>query len=115
MTQFTPSIAAGELRHRLVIQARSTAQDSLGGQVATWTDLITVRGAIKPLTGRELELAQAIATETSHQVSLRYRPGVTAAQRLLYAGRIFNIHAVIDVEERHMKLELLVSEGLNDG
>jgi SPP1 family predicted phage head-tail adaptor len=115
MSLFTTAIAAGELRHRIVIQDRSLAQDSFGGQLSVWTDRITARAAVKPLTGRELELAQAVATETSHQVSLRYRPGITPAQRLLYAGRIFNIHAVIDVDERHVKLVLLVSEGLNDG
>jgi SPP1 family predicted phage head-tail adaptor len=115
MSLFTTAIAAGELRHQVVLQDRSPAQDSFGGQLQVWTDHITARAAVKPLTGRELEVAQAIASETSHQVTLRYRAGITAAQRLLYAGRIFNIHAVIDVEERHIKLVLLVSEGLNDG
>lgn len=115
MSLFTTAIAAGELRHLVVIQDRSLAQDSFGGQLRNWTDFISARAAVKPLTGRELELAQAIAAETSHQVTLRYRAGITPAQRLIYAGRIFNIHAVIDVDERHMKLVLLVSEGLNDG
>jgi SPP1 family predicted phage head-tail adaptor len=74
-----------------------------------------VWGEINPLAGRELELAQAINAEVTHQVTLRYRPGVTVAHRLVYQGRIFNITNVLDVETRHRTLELACSEGLNNG
>jgi SPP1 family predicted phage head-tail adaptor len=106
---------AGDLRRQIKIQQRSTAQDTLGQPVLTWTDVCTTWADIQPLSGRELELAQAINAEVNHQVTIRYRTGITAAMRVLYQGRIFNIQAVMDVDTRHKELQLMCSEGLNNG
>lgn len=108
-------ISAGDLRHQVTIQQRATTQDALGGPSTTWTTLCTTRAQISPLNGRELLAAQAVQSEVSHNVVMRYRPGITAAMRLIYAGRIFNIHAVIDDNEAHRQLSLTCSEGVNDG
>lgn len=106
---------AGTLRKRITLQARSIVQDGLGQQVATWTDVSTIWASIEPLGGRELMLAQAIKSESTHKVQTRYRPGVTAAMRIKYGSRIFNIQNVMDEEERHRLLIINCNEGLNDG
>jgi SPP1 family predicted phage head-tail adaptor len=111
---------AGVLRHRITIQSRSSGRDALGGQVPTWSDVATVWADVQPLSGRELLAAQANKSELTHTVTIRYQsqfsdPKVMAAMRILYAARIFNIHASIDPDERHIALELACGEGLNDG
>lgn len=111
---------AGDLRRRLTIQQRDTAQDALGGQLVTWRDVVAVWGSIVPLSGRELELAQARYSEVTHAVSIRYRaefadPKAAAAYRLLYGSRILNIHGALNIDERNRLIELAASEGLNDG
>lgn len=114
------ALRAGQLTRRLKIQSRSTTQDSYGGPGLVWTDIATVWAEIQPLTGRELESAQRMASEVSHQITVRYQalfadPKVVAGYRAIYKGRIFNIHASMNEDERNTVLTLLASEGMDDG
>jgi len=106
---------SGQLRKRLTIQQRSTAQDSYGQPLTAWADVATVWGAVEPLNGRELLAAEAVQSEITHQVVMRYRPGITAKMRVLYGSRVFDIQNVLDENERHRMLTLLCLEGLTDG
>ena len=112
---------SGELRRKIILQQRSTTQDSAGGQAVTWTDLARVSAAIQPMTGRELLASQVVHTEVTTEIVCRYRadlfgdPKVTAALRAVYLGRVYDIHAVIDEDMRHVYVRLLASEGLTNG
>ena len=113
-------LRAGQLSRRLRLQSRSASQDSFGGQNLVWSDVATVWAEIRPITGRELENARRIASEVSHQILVRYQPlladsKVVAGYRALYKGRIFNIHASMNEDERNTVLTLLASEGMDDG
>ncbi len=114
------AVRAGQLARRLRIQTRASTQDTFGGQQWIWTDLITIWADIQPLSGRELESAQHMASEISHQITVRYQPifadtRVVAGYRALYKGRIFNIHASMNEDEKNAVITLLASEGLDDG
>jgi SPP1 family predicted phage head-tail adaptor len=109
---------AGNLRHQIVIEQRSATQDSFGGLPETWSTLKTVYAEIQPLSGREKEAAQAINVDISHQINIRYQsafadPRVTAAYRVRFGSRLFNIHASMNVDERNQEITLLASEGMN--
>ena len=106
---------AGLLREVVTLQSQSSTQDSFGQRVTTWTDVATVRAQVQALSGRELVNAQSIHAEVSTQVMIRYRTAVTAAMRVLYRGRVLNVHAVLDPEERRIVLHLMCSEGMNAG
>lgn len=108
-------VRAGDFNRRVTIQSRSTTKDSFGEAQQTWSTVITCWARIEPLSGRELVLAQAINAEVTHLVEIFYRPTVTAAMRVVYQGRVFNIVSVIDPDTAHISLELLCSEGLNQG
>ncbi len=70
---------SGKLRKRIVVQSRSTSQDSYGQQVITWSDVLygTATGAAKTVTG-----ATAGAT-TSFAATLN---GFVAGQLVKIAG-----------------------------
>jgi SPP1 family predicted phage head-tail adaptor len=106
---------AGALRHRVLLQERSTAEDTFGQQKTTWTDYDTIWASVKPLSGRELLAAQAVNTEVTHKVVTRYQPGIKPSMRAIHADRIFEIQSVLDIEERHISLDLLCTEGLTEG
>jgi SPP1 family predicted phage head-tail adaptor len=113
-------IRAGQLNRRIQIQRQSTIQDSMGGPQRTWIHLATVWAGIQPLAGRELENAQRMASDITHQITVRYQPiffdtRVVAGYRALYKARVFNIHAALNEEERNAFITLLASEGLDDG
>ena len=114
------SLRAGQLNRRITLQRQSNVQDSYGGPVRTWLNVATIWADIQPLTGRELESAQRMASEVSHQIVVRYQAifadtRQVASYRALYRSRIFNIHAALNDEERNVLVTLLASEGLDDG
>jgi len=105
-----------KLRHRITIQSRSTTPDAYGGQPTTWTDFaVNVAAAIRPLSSRELMAAQAVQAETSHMITIRYRPGIVAAMRAVYKGRYFNLATPLNTDERNIELVIPAVEGLNNG
>lgn len=104
------ALNAGDLDTQVVIQSRSETDDDGGGQAITWSDGPTVNASIASPNGAETILAQGLEAGISHVVRIRYRTGVTAKNRLTYGSRVFPIHAVIDVDERHEQLVLYCSE-----
>ena len=110
----------GAMRQRIVFQARGVSVDSFGQQVTTWTDAFGIWASIEPVSARELFAAQAVQSEVSHRITVRYRAefanqaGV-AAMRAVSEVRIFNIHGAVDTDGRRRWVELRVTEGLNNG
>ena len=114
------SVRAGQLNRRITLQSPSSTQDNYGAPVHDWADVATVWADIQPLSGRELESDQRLASEISHQITVRYQAAladtrVVAGYRARYRGRIFNIHAVLNEDEGNVLIRLLAAEGLIDG
>lgn len=107
---------AGQLRRQVRIERRAETVDTYGQRATTWAPVCTTMAEIEPASGREIMAGQAVNAAISHAISIRYRPGITAAMRVVYQGRAFSIDAPpIDVGMRHRELRLLCSEGLTDG
>lgn len=105
----------GELRHRLTLEAARGVADGGGGRADPWANPLTVAslwGKVEPLTGNERLHAMQIQDRVSHRIVIRHRAGVTPAMRIVFGDRVFNIRAVINVEERGRFLELLCEEGV---
>lgn len=106
---------AGTLRRQVLIQARTQAVDGFGQQSTAWSAGLSVSADIQQLQGNELLNAQAVNALTTHSVLIRYRTDVTAASRLVYQGRFFNVHSVVDPDTSHIALLLMCGEGMNQG
>lgn len=117
---------AGRLRHRIRFQRRQQAASTFGDQPAEWIDVLTgVPASITPLSGRRLVEAQARSADVTHSIGLRYVPQlanpVTAASlRIVHEPddgppRIFLISVVMNVQERSREIEILATEGANQG
>ncbi|MFZ5816298.1 MAG: phage head closure protein [Bacillota bacterium] len=101
---------AGKLRHRVTLQDNQAPRDSYGAEADNWVDVATVWASVEPLRGREFFAAQQVNSEVSARVRIRYRAGVNSAMRVRFGDRIFDIISVIDPEERHQELQLMVRE-----
>ena len=110
----TVSINSGDLNRRILVEWRPTVQGSAGTLESNWEPKFRAWARIDQLSGRELIAAQAIHAETTHRVTLRYRPGVDASMRVVYRDRQFNVLAALDPETAHVALHLYCSEGLAD-
>jgi SPP1 family predicted phage head-tail adaptor len=101
---------AGELRQKLTIQTLTRTPDGYGGYTKAWNDFATTWAKIQPLRGDERYKAQQVMNTVSHKITLRYLDGIKPQMRAISGSRIFNILAVINVEEKNELIELLCEE-----
>lgn len=104
------SVSIGDMRHRLALQAPLSEDDGGGGVTRTWALVAEVWGAIRPLSGNEDVEADGIHGRVSHEIWIRYRTGVVPEMRFALGSRVFEIRAVLDVNERRRFLRCLVEE-----
>lgn len=113
-------VRAGKLKRLVSIQQKSTTGDSFGGVQFTWSEIKKVYADIEALTGRELLAAEALASEVSHKITVRYDaifvdPKLAAGYRVVYQSRIFDLAAVMNADEGDRVIVLLAQEGLTQG
>ena len=106
MTEFLPS----ELRHRVTLEALAREGDEGGGFDETWDEVAELAADVRPVDGSETVEADRLAGSVTHQIALRYRPGVVPAMRFQKAARVFHILSVINVDERDRRLKCLCEE-----
>jgi SPP1 family predicted phage head-tail adaptor len=99
------------LRHKLTLQQEIRTADDMGGYVRSWKNIADLWAEIIPVGGMEQFFANQLQASVTHRILLRYRPDITANNRLLFEKRAFNIHAVLNTQERNEMLELLTEEG----
>ncbi len=106
MTEFLPS----DLRHRLTLEELERVSDDGGGFTETWVEVAELSADLRPVGGLETVEADRLAGRVSHEVALRYRPGVVPAMRFRKGARLFHILSVINVDERNRWLKCLCEE-----
>ena len=106
---------AGQLRHQVIIQTPTETNDAQGQPVKSWGTFATVHANVLPVRGREFFDAQQINAETTTKFVIRYLAGITQKMRISYDSKFYNIQSIINVGERDRMIELMCSEGVNDG
>ena len=111
---------AGRLRHRVTIQERKSVQDPQTGTttpkwVTVWEN---VPAAIEPLSVSGFIASQAVQSQVTARVVIRYRDGLTADMRIVHAARnkIYNPQGWLP--DPGSGLEYVTApctEGVNDG
>lgn len=108
-----PSIGAGELVHRITIQAQATTPDPSTGQPAVaWSPVLSTRARILTSGARELYQAQQYAPQLTHMVTIRW-PGavvITSGMQVVFGSRTFTIQTIENVQERNRVLHLMCIE-----
>jgi SPP1 family predicted phage head-tail adaptor len=102
----------GELRDQLALEQPIRSAETGGGAIITWSVVSQVWAKVVPTTGGEKVVADGVRERITHEVLIRYRPGVNATMRLSGEGRTFEIKAAFDIEERKRWLRLLCEERL---
>ena len=99
---------AGDLDQRVTVERQQGGFDELGQPLPdNWAPLFTCWAAVEPLVGREYLAAQAAQSEVTARVTMRYRTGITAQDRVIHNGTTYNIVSVIDVRSGHRELVLM--------
>lgn len=110
-------IAAGKLRHKVVVETSTSSREATYGDVQhTWSALDAPNGEVwanvKPLSGNERWIANAVTPEVTHRITMRYNPRVAPKDRIKYGTRTFGILSVLNIDERNEMIELMAVEQL---
>ncbi|MFA6790675.1 MAG: phage head closure protein [Parcubacteria group bacterium] len=89
------------MKKRVAIQQATDSRGATGQVIKTWATVATVWAGIEPIKGDERVAQQGIEGAISHRVYLRHNafPSLTSKNRLLYAGRVFEIRGAINAAE----------------
>ena len=107
---------AGALTQRVTIERMDYRRDEDGNAVQDphtgevrydWLPLATVWASVEPLTGREFIAAMAVQAETTARIRMRYRPYLTAQDRVVHDGQVYEIETVIDVKSAAREMHLM--------
>lgn len=110
------SLSAGRLRHRVRLERFDTSNDSNGDPVQEWDLVAEVWAAIEPLSAREFVASQAMQSQVTARITIRWRDDVVAAMRIVHGAKVYNIAGVLpDKESGREYLTLPVTEGVNAG
>ena len=98
---------AGQLDQRISVERFTRTEDELGQPIESWAPLFTCWAAVEPLVGREYLAAQAAVSEVTARIRMRFRPWMTAQDRVIHNGTTYNIVSLIDVRSDHRELVLM--------
>ena len=101
---------AGKLRHRVTIQSRTVAADTVGHPVETWATLASVSADILPMGGAEPFHSDQFDARVSHDITIRYRTDVTPNMRVVWGSKTLDVEAVMDPDGRRRSLRILALE-----
>lgn len=101
---------AGKLRHRLTLEASTDTNNTRGEPIPTWSTVANVWAAIDPISGREGLAADQMYASATHRIRIRYRAGVIPKMRFTKGSRVFDINAVLNVDERNREMVCLATE-----
>jgi len=87
--------SARQLKSRITIQSKTQVSDSMGGWTETWSAGTAVWAMWKPMSGNERVQAMRIQPNLSVRAVIR----------------LYNITAIVDVDDAGEWLELFLTEG----
>jgi SPP1 family predicted phage head-tail adaptor len=103
---------AGDLRSFVEIQRPLPIAGATGDAVALdWEHVTWAWAKFEQKSGLEIAQAEQMESRVWWQVTLRHRLDVDATMRLLYRGRILNITAIYNRDERNREQVLTAWEG----
>lgn len=109
-----PAVAAGDLRHKVELQAPTVAQNPVTGEEeVTWATIARPWAQIVPMSAREFMAAAAEQSEVRGRIVIRYRGEIDATMRFLYRGKWYAIFGVMtDAESGKEHMTCAVGEGV---
>jgi SPP1 family predicted phage head-tail adaptor len=106
----TKSLPIGARSRRFVLELPLESPDGFGGVIRSYAPGPQVWGMMEMLSGAERIRADRPEQSLTHRITLRYRDGVTGANRLTAGPRRFAIRAASDPDGSRRNLVCLVEE-----
>lgn len=109
-------LSAGQLNQRIQIQAQSAGENGLGERVGGWVNQgEPIWAAVRPLRGTKRAEAGALQLAVDTVFFIRWRTGISAANRLLWEGRAYDIVSAEPIDGGRVWIEIQAVTGVRDG
>ena len=105
-------IRTGAMNKRAALQSRTATADGGGGSVTAWTTERSLWCAIRERNATERVQAMREQSQITHEIWTRYADDITADKRLVNAGIVYNIRAVMNPETANEFLRILAESGV---
>ncbi len=111
------SLKAGDLRHLVTIEERVTIQNEETGAISTeWGGFAEVWAKVEPLSAREFMSAQAMQSQISTRITIRYISGLKTSMRIVHGEQVYDIKGILsDAVSGREYLTLPCATGVNLG
>jgi SPP1 family predicted phage head-tail adaptor len=99
----------GKMRERVSLQKAAITRGSLGGEIETWVEAFTAYAAVDFLTtgSDERYRADQLTNRTAANITMRKEDRIVSAKdRVVYRGLIYEVDSVIPTGVRHEYLIL---------
>lgn len=117
-----PSVKAGDLRHRVLLENRTVTADPLGGEIVTWVPVATLKGDgkvwanVRFQSGMEALRADAIVATRKASIQILFRSDLKPTARATYDGQVYDIKSALpDPDTGRDYLFLACESGANNG
>ena len=100
---------SGKLNKRITFITYSETQNEIGQLIQQPVPIKTVWAFLEPIRGHQQMEAQRLSNETTYKILTRYHKGITQEMLINYEDKKLYIHQVIDIEERHAYMEIIVT------
>jgi SPP1 family predicted phage head-tail adaptor len=118
-------ISCGQFRQLCTLEFNSPTLNSKNDEVPNWQPVLNAQGLpfqfwalIQQLTGRELEIAKQYTATADVKITTRYQGAsfpITTTQRIAWNGNVYNIGAVINVDNYNQKYVIYATQILTGG
>lgn len=105
----------GSLMHGVVIESPAQTRGQMGSQKNTWQPVCTTWASVQPLSGRALEVAQALHAEVTVKITVRWRADIDNTCRVMFRGKAYAVQYVLNPSEANRELQLYCTTGTSDG
>lgn len=90
--------------HRIRIEELTQVQDQDTGEITEgWREFKSVMAQVTPMSAKEFISAEAIQSQISGRVEVRYMEGLQADMRIVFRGNVYNIHGILPDNETGLK------------
>lgn len=90
------ALRMGELTELVTFQREVSTPDGMGGHEKKFADICTVWARVRPMSGREREVAHAVQSSASYVIFIHYRDDIRENDICIWQGRRMNIRWVPD-------------------
>ncbi len=110
MSKKEAGVNANDLIHRARLQVRNEVDDGLGGRAISYVDIGSIWCRVMMNGGQAFWEAKKINPKLTHFIIMRYRPGLTPRNRIVWSGRAFAFDSVDDPDGRRIELHAMATE-----